>query len=239
MPRDLRNNPSAASTRKRPLVFLILILAVSAAATWVSFRCDEPVRQAVILSHGKDWNKTDDYKFHSSVRRHGDWPWLMLAGGISLVIAWKMRSREWMRILVAAMIASTLAGLLVNTSRLTTGRIRPRETPKIAEGFYGPWHDGHLTIGNPKYNAFPSGHTATAFGFAGVIFFAVPWIGLGALLLAALIAVSSIVIGAHHPSDVVVSIIVSLAVAWFVWQWIHRHGDHYARILRQKLRNRK
>ena len=221
--------------KRHPLIFLALLFAVSAMATWGAFHCDAPLRRAVVAAQGKNWKKTDNYQFHSKVRKYGDWPWLMLAGGIGLLVAWKLRRREWLRILAAAMIASTLAGILVNASRLTTGRTRPRESPKIEQGFYGPWHDGHLTIGNPSYNSFPSGHTATAFGFAGVVFFACPWIGLGALVLASVVACSSIMMGTHHLSDVVVSIIFSLAVAWFVWKWVSQRGDQAWHQLRKKL----
>ena len=127
------------------------------------------------------------------------------------------------------MIASTLAGLLANTSRVTTGRTRPRESPRIQQGFYGPWREGRLTIGDPPFNSFPSGHTATAFGFAGVILFARPWLGIGAMALAALIAWSSVMMGAHHLSDVVVSTCISLFVSWFTLRWAEKNLDAVAR----------
>ena len=186
------------------------------------------MRQAVVQTQGKGWKKTDDYRFKTGVRKFGDWPWLMLAGGIGIAISWKLRKREWIRILAAAMIASTIAGLLANASRVTTGRTRPRESPKIQQGFYGPWREGRLTIGDPPFNSFPSGHTATAFGFAAVISIARPWLGIGAIALASLIAWSSIMVGAHHPSDVVVSICLSLFVAWFTWKWTQENGEAFA-----------
>jgi membrane-associated phospholipid phosphatase len=86
-----------------------------------------------------------------------------------------------------------------------------------------------LTIGDPPFNSFPSGHTATAFGFAGVILFARVWLGIGAIALAGLVAWSSIMVGAHHPSDVVVSICLSLLVAWFTWKWAEANGEAFAR----------
>jgi membrane-associated phospholipid phosphatase len=161
----------------------------------------------------------------------------MLAGGLGIAISWKAKKREWVRILAAAMIASTIAGLLANASRLTTGRTRPRESPKIEQGFYGPWREGRLTIGDPPFNSFPSGHTATAFGFAGVILFARVWLGVGALALAGLVAWSSIMVGAHHPSDVVVSICLSLLVAWFTWRWVEANGDAFARKVWAKMKS--
>lgn len=210
-----------------------LAALVALCVIWASFQFDEPVRQSVAQTQGKGWKKTDDYQFKTAVRRLGDWPWLMFAGAIGVAIAWKLKNRDWMRIVAAAMVASTLAGLIANTSRLTTGRTRPREGPEISQGFYGPWN-GRLTIGNPSYNSFPSGHTATAFGFAGVIFFARPWLGVGALGLASLIAWSSIMIGAHHFSDVVAAICLSLFISWYALRWTREHGENFARrVLRQ------
>ncbi len=221
-------------TAKNTLVLFLLCLLLCTGAAWFTFRYDAPIREAVVTSQGKKWKKSTDYQFHSSVRRYGDWPYLMLACGVGLAIAWKLKSREWTRIIIAAMLASTIAGIIANASRLTTGRTRPRESPKIEQGFYGPWKDGRTTIGDQAYNSFPSGHTATAFGLAGVILFASPLLGIGAMVLAAMVGWSSIMMGTHHPSDVVVSIILSLTVAWIVWGWMRRHGEETWARLRQK-----
>jgi membrane-associated phospholipid phosphatase len=222
----------------RRLSFWFLAL-LAGCAMWMSFQLDEPVRQAVVQSQGKKWKKSDDYRFKTGVRKVGDWPWIMLAGGIGIGISWKLKKREWIRILAAAMIASTIAGIITNASRLTTGRTRPRESPKIQQGFYGPWREERLTIGDPPFNSFPSGHTATAFGFAGVILFARFWLGVGAIALAFLIAWSSVMVGAHHLSDVVVSICISLFVAWFSLRWTEKHGEAFARKVWLKLKNLK
>ena len=237
----MENLPRTRSDRKslRRILPISLWALFAICATWVSFELDEPVRQAVVQTQGKGWKKTDDFRFQTALRRVGDWPWLMLAGGVGLAISWKIRSREGMRIVAAAMIASTLAGLLANASRLTTGRTRPRESPAITQGFYGPWREGRLTIGDPPFNSFPSGHTATAFGFAGVILFARPWLGVGAIVLASLIAWSSIMVGAHNFSDVVVAICLSLFIAWWTFKWTLAHGDaraHWAWMKLKELR---
>lgn len=213
---------------------LLATLLLCAGAAFVTFRYDGPIRQAVVTSQGKKWNKTPDYKFHSNVRRYGDWPYLMLVCAAGVLVAWKLNNREWIKIIVAAMLASTMAGILANGSRLTTGRTRPAE--KMEQGFYGPWKDGKTTIGDPAYNSFPSGHTATAFGLAWVILLARPFWGVGALVLAGVVGWSSIMMGRHHPSDVVVSIILSLTVAWLTWRWMGLHGEATWAKLRQKFR---
>ena len=167
---------SVGKTSLRRL-WLWLFVLLAGFAIWGSFKLDEPVREAVVQTQVKGWKKTFDFRFKTGVRKFGDWPWLMVAGAMGIAISWKLRKREWIRILAAAMLASTIAGLLANASRATTGRTRPRESPKIQQGFYGPWREGRLTIGDPPFNSFPSGHTATAFGFAAVILYARPWLG--------------------------------------------------------------
>jgi membrane-associated phospholipid phosphatase len=233
----LRPQPDLRNLMRGLSIWFMALLA--ACAIWASFQLDQPVRQAVIQTQGKGWKKTDDYHFKTAVGKIGDWSWLMLAGSIAIAIAWKLKNREWTRIIAAAMIASTLAGLIANTSRVTTGRTRPRESPAISEGFYGPWREGRLTIGDPPFNSFPSGRAAGAFGFAGVILFARPWLGVGAVALASLIGWSSIMVGAHHFSDVVVAICLSLFIAWFTLRWTQKYGDAFARRAWMKLKTLK
>jgi len=207
----------------KPSIFLLLAVVVSA-AVWCAFRIDAPVREKIVAAQGQGWKKSAEYRFHSAVRKIGDWPPVMVAAAVALGIARWRRNRKWMRILAAAMIASTAAGILANASRLTTGRTRPRESPRMEQGFYGPWHDGKITIGNSGFNSFPSGHTATAFGFAVVIVLGAPAWGLLAILGAGVVVWSSLAIGAHHPSDIVVSIFLASGVAWLVWRWMNRSG---------------
>jgi len=211
----------------------IIICALVLAGVWATFQVDTPVREAVVHAQGKKWKNSAESKIHGAVRKYGDWPPLMLAGGVGFLIAWRLGKRGAQRAIMVAMLASTLAGIVANASRLTTGRTRPRESPKIEQGFYGPWHEGKLTVGNSKYNSFPSGHTATAFGFAFGILFAAGliWGGI-AILIAGAIGWSSIAIGAHHPSDVYVSIILSFIVAWFTWVLIRDRSDAIGQKLR-------
>jgi len=205
----------------------ILLAAACLFAVWGSFRLDAPVREAVVASQGEKWKKSADARFHSAVRKFGDWPPLMGACLAALLVARLLNKRRCARVIAAAMIASTLAGIVANASRLTTGRTRPKESPRIEQGYYGPWHDGKLLVGQPAYNSFPSGHTATAFGLAAVIFYASPAVGIFTLAAAGIVAWSSIAMGAHHPSDITVSVILSFFVAWFVWRWMRGPGGDW------------
>jgi len=218
---------------KPSAIFLTILAVLCGLAIWGSFRLDAPVRQAVVEQQGKGWKKTTDYKFHSNVRKFGDWPPVLLAAIAGLGLARWRNNRRWMHILFAAILSAAIAGLVAHASKLTTGRTRPRESPKTAQGFYGLWKDGNSTVGNAALNSFPSGHTATVFGLAAVIVLAAPAWGAAALALAGIVAWSSIAMGAHHPSDVVVSIVLSFAVAWPVWRWMQGNGGRLAdRLLR-------
>ena len=199
-----------------PLFFVLLgVILIPASFSW-----DHPVRETLVASQGPNWKQSPLRKTYETIRRWGDWPQLMVIGALGFLVAKWKGSRRWSRIFLIAMVASTLAGMVANASRLTTGRTRPRESPKIEQGFYGLRHEGRWLIGVPAYNSFPSGHTATAFGFAAVIVLASPAWGLVvAIPLAASIAGASIGIGAHHPSDVTVSILISFLVAWGVWRF--------------------
>lgn len=198
----------------------VIVLVLGCLLSVLAFKWDHTARRHLIESQGAKWQKTAEAQIYGKIRVWGDWPPIMVVAAIGFLAARARGNRRWSRIILAAMIASTLAGLVANASRLTTGRTRPRESPALEQGFYGPYHQGRILVGVPAYNSFPSGHTATAFGFAAVIFFAAPAWGLVALIAASAVAWSSIAIGAHHPSDVAVSITLAFLAAWFVVQFM-------------------
>jgi len=200
--------------------FLIVALVLLAGGLiGASFLLDQPVEQGFLAANGGHWCHSP---LATAVSRYGDWPELMLLGGAGYLLARRARNVRWQRLLLSAMIASTLAGMAVNASRLTTGRTRPRaEAP---QGWYGPQRNGRWLIGKADFNSFPSGHTATAVGFAGVLLFGAPAWGGIAVAIAGLIAYSRLLLGAHHPSDVVAATIIALAVAWVVWEFLGKRG---------------
>jgi membrane-associated phospholipid phosphatase len=210
-------------TLKKKSIFLMSALMLVS----VAFFSDAPVRRAIVRWQGPSWNESSTKKIVAAVSCYGDWPELMLLGGFGFFVARRVRSQRWQKIFLCAMLASTVAGGLVNTLRLTTGRTRPR----VAEQhWYGLYHAGKWTIGNAEYNSFPSGHTATAIGFAAVILFASPYWGAIAMLLAMSVAGSRLLLGAHHPSDLTVASLLALGIAWALWnqvsyrapRWIER-----------------
>ena len=199
-------------------VFLLLLFVGVVLLVKVAFAFDAPVRAAVLRLEGSNWDHSFQKIVVGAVSRYGDWPELMLLGAMGFLLARKKANTKWQRLFLIAMVASTLAGGLVNTLRLTTGRTRPRVSPAIAQAWYGPYHEGEWYIGKSEYNSFPSGHTATAIAFATIIFFGSPGWGVFALLLALLIAFSRLLLGAHHLSDLIAATLFAFSVAWLLWR---------------------
>lgn len=205
--------------RPRHVFFLVISVLAGAAAIAAAFLLDARIEHGVLEANGGHWCRAP---LANAVSRYGDWPELMLLGGAGFLLAKKLGSVKWQRLLLSAMIASTLAGMAVNLSRLTTGRTRPRA--EAAQGWYGPHHDGRWLIGKADFNSFPSGHTATAVGFAGVLLLGAPAWGGAAVAVAGVIAFSRLLLGAHHPSDIVTATVIALAVAWGVWELLGKRG---------------
>jgi len=197
----------------------LLYILMAGTAIAGSFLLDDPVSRWVQSCNHGHWSRKPAAELLS---QYGDWPELMLLGALGFLVSWRLRNVRWQRLLLSAMIASTLAGMTVNLSRLTTGRTRPRA--EAAQGWYGPKHGEKWLIGEADFNSFPSGHTATAFGFAGIFLFAAQEWGLFVIALAVAVALSRILLGAHHPSDVITAATVSLGIAWLVWEFLGRRG---------------
>ncbi|MBO5727125.1 MAG: phosphatase PAP2 family protein, partial [Oscillospiraceae bacterium] len=68
-------------------------------------------------------------------------------------------------------------------------------------------------------NSFPSGHSCAAFAAAGVWCRGLSrrWLKVGAIVTAALMAVSRLYVGVHFPSDVLAGALLGSMCAWVVW----------------------
>ncbi|WP_187968426.1 phosphatase PAP2 family protein [Aquibium microcysteis] len=102
------------------------------------------------------------------------------------------------------------SGLLTTVLKQMFGRARP----KLA-GELGAFHFDPFTL-DAAYLSFPSGHATTvgAVCFCAAILF--PRLRLAAILAALWFGFSRIVVGAHHPSDVVAGLLIG---GWFSY-WV-------------------
>jgi len=145
------------------------------------------------------------------VSRFGDWPAHIALGFVLLVLAYWRRSKKWMRIAAAMIVACALAGAVARVVKISTGRARPSVQTEAA------WNGPNFRA---RYNAFPSGHTAASTAFFATLVLACWRIGAPLLVVPLLIAFSRMYVAAHYLSDVVCAAVIGLLTACLVARWI-------------------
>ena len=150
-------------------------------------------------------------QFMEAVSRFGDWPGHVAVALILLGLAYWRRSKKWMRIFAAMLLACALAGIAARVIKISTGRARPNIQTEAE------WSGPRFSA---RYNAFPSGHTASSTAFFATLAIASWRIGLAFLWVPLLIAFSRMYVGAHYLSDVVCAAILGMLAAYFVGRWM-------------------
>jgi membrane-associated phospholipid phosphatase len=192
--------PSAMSARAGWIALAVTLVAVAA-----SMLADKAVFDAVHdpRVYERDWGR-----LLRVTGFMGTWVALALAVGLhdagarpALV---RPRRRAWLLLL-----APGVAGLAAEILKIV---IR-RERPALHDGLYGfrPWSERTFSGGGL---AFPSSHTAVAFGGAAMLGFLFPrarWVGY---VLAAGCGGTRIMARAHFLSDVVLAAGIGWLVAW-------------------------
>ncbi len=113
----------------------------------------------------------------------------------------KTRTVGWM--CAVALLASLVINNLILKNLIA--RIRPYE---VIEGL-------KILINAPHDFSFPSGHTASSFATATVLYMTLPKkFGIPALILAVLISISRLYLGVHYPTDVLGGLISGVAIAF-------------------------
>ena len=145
------------------------------------------------------------------VSQFGDWPGHIVIGLLLLALAYWQGSKKWMRIAAAMLVACALAGVAARVIKISTGRARPSVQTEAK------WDGPRFSS---RYNAFPSGHTASSTAFFATLAIAGWRIGVGFLAIPLLIAFSRMYVGAHYLSDVVCAAILGMLAAYFVGRWM-------------------
>ena len=148
-----------------------------------------------------------------NISRYGDWPEHVFAGLLMVAIAYWRGRKRWVRIGLTMILACALAGIAARGLKIATGRARPSVKQELG------WNGPRLS---PKYNSFPSGHTAATTGFFGVLLFVNRRLALCLLPIPLLIAASRMYVAAHYLSDVVCAAVLGLFCAWLLSRWILR-----------------
>ena len=189
-----------------PFARFLLWLVGGAGAIALAWPLDTRVDAALDVSSNLSWHH---FAWWCSKLGEG---WVPAAFGFFFAAVFLIANRPQAaaRIFFVAL-ASEITGLVGLILRILIGRTRP--LAHAAQGFYGVWHDGHWIIGKYEFSAFPSGHAATAVGFA-----VAAWLvhrGWGALAAVYALAVmwSRIALQAHHLSDVIASTALAIPLA--------------------------
>ena len=146
-----------------------------------------------------------------TVSRVGDWPAHFIAGLIGIGVAFLAKSKAWVRIFLAMLIALALAGVTGRAVKFATGRARPSVKTEVH------WNGPRFSS---KYHAFPSGHVTASTAFFVTLFVARKRIGAPLLLIPVLVGLSRMVIGAHYLSDVAFAAILGVISALLVAHWL-------------------
>ena len=109
--------------------------------------------------------------------------------------------------------AVAVSNLVTEVLKYCIGRGRP-----FVGGEANAFHFSHFA-GNPAYYSFPSGHATTAFALALAVSAIWPQARVAMAIYALIIAMSRLVLLAHHPSDVVAGTMVGIVGTVFVRYW--------------------
>jgi membrane-associated phospholipid phosphatase len=156
----------------------------------------------------------------------------MLIAVAIISAAWRGTSRSLLlgfgtrlQFLFLAVLVPVLAGEVI---KWTAGRGRPFVGGKADAFNFAPF------TGTEAYASFPSGHAITGFALAFAVTALWPRARVAMIVYASAIALSRLVLLAHHPSDVVAGAVIGVIGAMFVRYWfaarrlgftIHRNGE--------------
>lgn len=156
--------------------------------------------------------------FWKAVTFLGNSGWFWIAVSLLLIVPKKTR-----KIGITALAALILGALMTNVAlKNLVQRVRPFDA---VQGLIP-------LVKRPLDSSFPSGHACASFAAALVYYRMLPKIwGIGALVLAALIAFSRLYVGVHYPSDVLAGLIVGVLAAWAAMRlteyiWKNRPHKH-------------
>ena len=192
--------------RAQPRRIWVALVVVAVIALIVAFLLDQATAHWI-----STYSSSELKRVMRIVSRVGDWPAHMIAGTIGITIAFAAGSRAWKRIFLAMLVALALAGVTTRAIKIATGRARPSVKTEAR------WNGPQLSS---KYQAFPSGHTASSTAFFVALFLARKKLGAPLLLIPILIALSRMILGAHYLSDVTFAAIVGVICALLAVHWL-------------------
>jgi membrane-associated phospholipid phosphatase len=142
----------------------------------------------------------------------------MLTVVVAIVVVFRMDERR-KRIIVAILLAQTIAAIGYNAGKYAVARYRPfAALEELPPNFSNAntWMGWNPDLGRAeKYRSFPSGHSAAAFALAGVLAWYYPRLKITFWTLAVGCAASRWIDVMHWPSDCFVGAVIGYASAWW------------------------
>lgn len=219
MPQGLSAPWPFGLNRRRAILFAIVAIA------------------AVVLVHQVDYVLSDwGRSLPSEVRqvfrwltRWGESDWILIPAAAAWLIAWVVSKLTRERLQAAAREVTVLSAFIFAGVALPSlvaalfkrilGRGRPQTWSAEAPLSFEP-----LNWDAYAYQSFPSGHATTAFSLALTVAFLWPRLLWPMVLLAAAIAFSRVVVGAHYPADILAGAVLGTVGAYAVRNWFASRG---------------
>lgn len=146
-------------------------------------------------------------KFMVFITSLGDGAVIWLIIGILMMRTKKYRS--YGRILLLTLLVGSITGNLVIKNLVE--RVRPCNANPLVE----------MIIERPTTYSFPSGHSLTSFAAAFILLKTDKRFGIGAMVLAALIAFSRVYLYVHYFSDILAGALIGMIVALVMYNFIN------------------
>ncbi|PLW77904.1 phosphatase PAP2 family protein [Cohaesibacter celericrescens] len=137
----------------------------------------------------------------------GLFPWQSLPKGAQAILC------QFQMLGLYVVLAIAGSGLTNNLIKMTIGRARPRHFEQLGAFHFEP--PGFSS----GFQSFPSGHSTTAGAMAIVFILLFPKFKWTWLAIAAWIAGSRVIVGAHYPSDSVAGFVYGASFAWLLAVW--------------------
>ncbi|WP_018236054.1 phosphatase PAP2 family protein [Ensifer sp. BR816] len=172
--------------------------------------------------------------FNRTITDFGTFAWMLYTSATLLLIAFvvrrasqrdtvRQRARAARNLSAYFLLTIATASVLVHGLKLVIGRARPE---LFAD--YGAYSLAPFT-GDWLFESFPSGHSTAAGAFFGAFAMLKPGLRPLFLILALLIGVSRVIVGAHYPSDVAVGLLLGLWAA-MMWAYLFARRDWLFRL---------
>lgn len=156
--------------------------------------------------------------FNKAITDFGTFRWMLYSTGLFAILAYisarflmsspySARVRTALRLFSYFFLTIGSASIFVHLLKFLIGRARPELFVELGAYSFTPFSNDNL------YESFPSGHSAAAGAFFGAFAMLIPRFRYVFMLLALIIGVSRVIVGAHYPSDVAAGLLLGLWTA--------------------------